>query len=331
MNKSASSINEGQAALDVRQLVLDAEARCRPHINETPLEYSPGLSELTGGDVWLKLDSMQKTFSFKFRGAVSKVMSLTDEMLDKGIVTASTGNFALAMAEAVRLRGRSATIYVANNIDPMRLSLLKALGLEIVLHGDDAGDAEKEARRIAGVEGKMYISPYNDPEVVGGQGTCALEITRQLPDVDSVIIAVGGGGLISGCSGWLKSVNPGIEVLGVLPENSPVMLESLKAGALFEMDIKPTLADTCSGNIDLDSITFDICRENVDEMFAISEPEIEAGIRYLFEQHRLVVEGSAALSIALLQKYPERFKGRKTVALICGRNIDTELFKRIIS
>lgn len=320
----------GTSSLNVRQLVLDAEARCRHWINQTPLEYSHYLSKLTGGEVWLKLDSMQKTYSFKFRGAVSKIMSLSEDQLSQGVVTASTGNFALAMAEAVRLRGHSATIYVASNINPMRLSLLRELGLDVVIFGDGAGVAEKEARRAAGEQGKLYISPYNDPEVVGGQGTCAYEFTQQLPEIDCAIIAVGGGGLIGGCAGWLKSFDPRIEVLGVLPENSPVMLESLRNGALIEMEIKPTLADTCAGNIDLDSITFEMCQQYVDEMFAISEAEIEAGIRLLFEQHRLVIEGSAALSIALLQKYPERFRGKKVVALICGRNIDPDLFRKII-
>jgi threonine dehydratase len=320
-----------QLQLDIRQLVLDAENRIREFITETPLEYSPYLSNLIDGEVYLKLDLMQKTGSFKFRGAVSKIMSLTESELDRGVISASTGNYALAVAEATKLRGHRATIYVANDINPARLELIRSHGVDVVVYGEEAWDAEKRARQVAEEENKVYCSPYNDPVVVGGQGTCGLEISRQLPDLEAAFIAVGGGGLCGGSAGWLKSFNPNIEVIGVSPENSPIMYESVKANKMVEMDFSPTLADTCAGGVDLDSITLELLSEYTDEIVLLTEQEIEDAIRLLFEQHRLVTEGSAALSVGALIKRKDAYRGKKVVVVVCGRNIGLELFKQIIA
>jgi threonine dehydratase len=322
---------DSQQENKVRQWVLDAEERCREYINETPLEYSLHLSNLTSAEVYLKLDLMQKTSSFKFRGAVSKIMSLTKEELDKGVVAASTGNFALAMGEAARIRGCKATIYVAENIVASRLQLLRDHDIDVVIYGREAWDAEKRAREVAEKEGKVYVSPYNDPIVVGGQGTCGLEISRQLPDVQAAFFAVGAGGLCGGSGGWLKSFNPDIEVIGVSPEKSPVMYESVKAGKMIEMETFDTLADTCAGGVDLDSITLEVLQKYVDEIILLTEEEIENAIRILFEHHRLVVEGSGALSVGGFLKRKDSFRGKKVVLGICGRNIGLDLFKQIIA
>lgn len=316
--------------LDVPGLVRQAHERCRDYLPPTPLEYSPYLSHRIGGDVWLKLDSMQRTSSFKFRGAINKILSLSEDELDRGVVTASTGNYALAVAEAMRIRNRSARIYVARDIDPSRLELLKSHGLDLVIAGEGAWDAEREARRVALEEGKTYVSPYNDPVVVGGQGTCGYEISRQKPDLDVALFACGGGGLLTGSAGWLKSHDPAIEVFGVSPANSPVMRESMVAKKVIEMETFPTLADTCAGGVDLDSITLDLCLRYVEDIFLLSEEEIEASIRLLFEHHRLVVEGSGALSVGGLLKHAGHFRGKTVAATVCGRNVDLEVFKRII-
>jgi len=321
---------EYQLPLHVPRLVAEAYERCRDYLSPTPLEYSPYLSHEVEGEVWLKLDSMQRTSSFKFRGAINKILSLTEEELDRGVVAASTGNYALAVAEAMRIRNRRAKIYVAEDIEPSRLALLRTHGLDLVISGEHAWDAEKEARRVAAEEGKVYVSPYNDPIVVGGQGTCGYEISRQLPDLDAALFACGGGGLLTGSAGWLKSHNPDMEAFGVSPANSPVMYESMRANKMVEMETYPTLADTCAGNVDLDSITLDLCQRYVDEIFLLSEEEIEASIRLLFEQHRLVVEGSGALCVGGLLQQRERFRGKKVVATVCGRNVNLEVFKRII-
>ena len=323
--------NESQPQLNVPQLVREANERCQDHLLPTPLEHSMYLSDKIEGEVWLKLDSMQRTSSFKFRGAINKILSLTEAELDRGIVSASTGNYALAVAEAMRIRNRRATIYVANDIEPSRLGLLRSHGLDLVIHGEVAWDAEKEARRVGDEEGKIYVSPYNDPIVVGGQGTCGYEISQQLPDLDAAFLACGGGGLLTGSAGWLKFHNSHVEAFGVSPANSPVMYESMRTNKMVEMDTQPTLADTCAGGIDLDSITLDLCRRYVDEIVLLTEKEIKTSIRLLFEQHRLVTEGSGALSIGGLLKRKERFKGKKVVAVVCGRNVNLEVFKKIIA
>ena len=174
------------------------------------------------------------------------------------------------------------------------------------------------------------MSPYNDPIVVGGQGTCGYEISKQLPDLDAAFFACGAGGLLTGSAGWLKSHNPDVEAFGVSPENSPVMYESMRTNKMVEMETFPTLADTCAGGVDLDSITLELCQRYVEEIVLLTETEIEESIRLLFEQHRLVVEGSGALGVGGLLKRKERFKGKKVVAAVCGRNVDLEVFKRII-
>ena len=305
--------------LDVAALVQDAVERTKDYLTPTPLEFSRYLSDQIEGEVWLKLDLVQKTASFKYRGAINKILSLSEEDLDRGVVSASTGNYALAVAEAMRQRGRRATIYVAKDMEESRLNILRSHGLDLVIHGDLAWDAEAEARRVGDEEGKIYVSPYNDPMVVGGQGTCGYEISQQLPDLDAAFFACGAGGLLTGSSGWLKSHNPNIETYGVSPANSPVMYESLRSNKMITMDTLPTLADTCAGGVDLDSITLDLCRRYVSDILLLTEDEIAASIRLLFEQHRLVSEGSGALGVGGLLKHKERFKGKKVVAVVCGR------------
>jgi len=319
------------AGLDVPRLVQEAYDRSKDYLTPTPLEYSLYLSEQVECDVWLKLDLMQTTASFKFRGAVNKILSLTEEELDKGVVSASTGNYALAVAEAMRIRKRRATIYVAKDMEASRMAILKAHGLDLVVSGEEAWDAERDARRVAEEQEKIYVSPYNDPVVVGGQGTCGYEISQQLPDVDAALFACGAGGLLTGSSGWLKTHNPEFQGFGVSPKNSPVMHECMRARKMIQMDTLPTLADTCAGNVDMDSVTLDLCLRYVDEIILLTEEEIEAAIRLLFEQHRLVVEGSGALGVGGLLKRKELFEGKKVVATVCGRNIDLEVFKRIVS
>ena len=322
--------NERQQQVDVAQLVMEAHERTKDHLIPTPLEFSRYLSDQIDGEVWLKLDLVQRTASFKFRGALNKILSLTEEELDGGVVSASTGNYALAVAEAMRIRNRRATIYVGNDMDDSRLEILRAHGLDLVVVDGDAWGAEIEARRVGDEEGKVYVSPYNDPIVVGGQGTCGYEISQQLPDLDAAYFACGAGGLLTGSSAWLKSQNPDVRTFGVSPSNSPVMFESVRQDKMITMDTKPTLADTCGGGVDLDTITLDYCRRYSDGIVLLSEDEIAAAVRLLFEQHRLVAEGSGVLGIGGILKNKEKFKGKKVVAVVCGRNIDLEVFKRII-
>jgi threonine dehydratase len=322
--------NESQQQVDVAQLVMEAHERTKDYLIPTPLEFSRYLSDQIDGEVWLKLDLVQRTASFKFRGALNKILSLTEDELDGGVVSASTGNYALAVAEAMRIRNRRATIYVGNDMDESRLGILRAHGLDLVVVDGDAWAAEREARRVGDEEGKVYVSPYNDPIVVGGQGTCGYEISKQLPDLDAAFFACGAGGLLTGSAAWLKSHNPDVQSFGVSPSNSPVMFESVRQNKMITMDTESTLADTCGGGVDLDSITLDFCRRYSDGILLLSEDEIAAAVRLLFEQHRLVAEGSGVLGIGGILKNKEKLKGKKVVAVVCGRNIDLEVFKQII-
>jgi len=262
--------NERQQQLDVAQLVMEAHERTKDYLIPTPLEFSRYLSDQIDGEVWLKLDLVQRTASFKFRGALNKILSLTEEELDGGVVSASTGNYALAVAEAMRIRNRRATIYVGNDMDESRLGILRAHGLDLVVVDGDAWAAEREARRVGDEEGKVYVSPYNDPIVVGGQGTCGYEISKQLPDLDAAFFACGAGGLLTGSAAWLKSHNPDVQSFGVSPSNSPVMYESVRQNKMITMDTESTLADTCGGGVDLDSITLDFCRRYSDGILLLS-------------------------------------------------------------
>lgn len=322
---------ERRDAIDIRQEVLDADARIRPAVLETPVERSICLSELIGGEVYLKLDLQQTTGSFKFRGASSMINDLSEAELDQGVVSASTGNYALAVAEAMKNRGREATIYIARDVPEARVELMRANGLNIEICSDDSWEAEKIARAVAVEEGKIYVSPYNDRRVVGGQGTCGLEIARQVPNVEVLLAACGAGGLVTGSAGYLKSVNPAIETIAVSPAASPVMHDSVREGQMLEMQTLPTLADTCAGGVDLDTVTFELAQKYVDEMVLVSEVEIEDAIRLLFEEHRLVTEGSAALSVAYLMAHPAEFSGKTVVPVVCGKNIGVDLFKSIIT
>ncbi|MCP5051834.1 MAG: pyridoxal-phosphate dependent enzyme, partial [bacterium] len=214
------------------------------------------------------------------------------------------------------------TLFLPENVSKAKLGLIRLYGAEdtdIVFYGTDVGDTEERAKQVAGEKGALFISPYNDPWIIGGQGTIGIELMRQVGHMDAVFVPVGGGGLMSGIAGYLKAVEPGIRMIGCQPEHSPVMAESVKAGRLIEMESKPTLAEGTAGGIERGSVTFDICCERVDEFVVVTEGEIEAGILLCLERHYLLIEGAAALSVASFLKVKERFRGRTVVLVISGR------------
>jgi threonine dehydratase len=317
--------------LDILEEIGKAERRIREHIRTTPLEFSPGLSELSGGTIFLKLENMQLTGSFKVRGALNKLLSLTDEERERGIVTASSGNHGVAMAyllERFRFKGR---IYLPETVSPAKLTALRDYGPEIIFHGQDCVEAEIAARTAAVNENRVFISPYNDPQVVGGQGTTAIELARQCPEMDMVLVPVGGGGLMSGVAAYLKAGFHDIALIGCQPENSPVMYESIKADRIVEWPSIPTLSDGSAGGMEPGSITFEICRRYVDEYSLLSETEIARAVVYMLEKHYLLVEGAAALPVAALLQNPGRYKGQTVVAVVSGSRISLETLKKVIS
>jgi threonine dehydratase len=318
-------------AKEVKNEVLAAEKRIRIHIRETPVEYSPYLSHLGNCHVYLKLENIQLTGSFKLRGAANKILSLTKEEKDKGVITASTGNHGLAFAWMAKKFDVKGTIFLPETSSPAKIEALRFYGVDIQHYGDDCVKAEIHARKIAEEDVLIFISAYNDPQIIGGQGTIGIELQRQISRIDCVLVPVGGGGLISGIAGYLKFESENIEIIGCQPENSAVMYASIKAGRILDMKSKPTISDGSAGGIEPDAITFPICQELVDDFILVTEEEIISALRLIMEKHHLLIEGAAALSIAAFIKRKNRFQGKNVVLILSGSKIGLEMLKKILS
>lgn len=316
--------------MDVQKEVLEAEQRIRNHIRETPLEPSPYLSASCKCNVFLKLENLQLTGSFKARGAFNKLLSLSEVEKSKGIVTASTGNHALGVAYALKKIGCKGTIYLPTNTAKAKLEALSYYDAPIKKYSTDCVETEVHARAIAEKEGKVFISPYNDPQIIGGQGTIAVELTRQLDKIDYVLVPIGGGGLISGIAGFLKTKNPNIKIIGCLPKNSPVMSESIKAGKIIDMKIKDTLSDGTAGGIEPGAITFGLCQQYVDDYVLVSEAEIKKAIKLILEKHHFVIEGSAGVTVASFLKIAKTLRNKNVVIILCGGNISLDKLKSVL-
>lgn len=319
-----------QADLDVRREVLEAEDRIRLHIRETPLEPSIWLGRQGQCEVYLKLENLQITSSFKLRGAANKLLSLTDEERQQGIVTASTGNHGSAVAYLLRKFGLGGSIFLPANAAPTKIEAMKLYGVDLQIHGTDGVEAERLARRTAAQTGRPYISPYNDPQIIGGQGTVGLELERQLEGIDAVFLPVGGGGLASGVAGYLKSGDAQIEILGCQPQKSAVMYRSVRQGRVLDLASEPTLADGTAGGIEEQAITFAICRDRIDEFVLLEEEEIAAAIRLVLDRHHMLVEGAAALTIAAFLRLADRFKGNRVVLILSGARISCDTLRTVL-
>ncbi len=314
--------------MNIREKIIEAEKRIRPYLRETPLEYSYVLNKMTGGEVYLKLENIQVTGSFKARGALNKILLLTKS--NAKIVTASTGNHGLGVANALSVVKREGTIYLPKNASVAKVEAIKMRGVPVEFYGESGEETENYVRKLSETTGQIYISPYNDEDVLAGQGTIGVELLRQLPELDAVFISIGGGGLIGGIASYLKGVNPKIEVVGCLPENAPAMYECIKAGKIIEVPEKPTLSDGTAGGIEPGSITFDICQRCVDSYITVTEEEIIASMKLVIKYHHQIIEGSAGVAVAALIKEKERFKGKKVALIICGGNVSEAVLKNLI-
>ncbi len=317
--------------LSYRQAIIEAHARIGPHILRTPLLHSRYLDDGQGGAVYLKLESEQHTGSFKARGALNKVLSMSSDEKSAGLVTASTGNHGLGFARALQISGDRGLIYLPENAVPSKVEALRQYPVELAFHGNDCLETELYAREQSRREGLAWVSPYNDPAVIAGQGTVGKELLEDLPDVDVVLATIGGGGLMSGVASWVRANKPGTEIIGCLPENSPEMYLSIQQGSPVE-DFEPldTLSDGSAGGCEPDSITFPLCRDVVDDYLLISENEIAAAIRWAVEKHHKVIEGAAGVALAACMKHRERFTGKKVAVVICGGNISLETLKGVL-
>jgi threonine dehydratase len=316
--------------MDVVAEVEAAERRIRPHIRETPLIEAAVSGDAGGPRLFYKCENLQHTGSFKARGALSKLLSLTPDEIARGIVTASTGNHGAATAFAARRVGARAVVYVPEGASPAKLAAIERLGGEIRSHGEDSVESELRARAVAAETGAVFVSPYNDAQVVGGQGTIAIEIARTLPRIDVVYVSVGGGGLIGGIAGWLKARHPDIRVVGVQPENSQVMRQSLLAGRMLDLPSLPTISDGTAGGVELDTITFPLLRDHVDETVVVREDEIVAAMRRFMALEHMMIEGAAGTALAGFARQQATLGDLTAVVVLCGANIALEKLKAVL-
>ena len=311
------------------QAIRDARKAIAPFVKSTPLVRSQFLSNLCGGDVFLKIENLQVTNSFKIRGAFNKLLHLSVEEKTKGIVTASAGNHGQAVAFAAQKLNYPARIVVPRTTPKIKIDGIKKYGADLVLFGDIYDEAEQKAKDLARKDGLVFVSPYNDELIIAGHGTIGLEIIEALTNVDTVIVPVGGGGLISGISIAIKSIKPNVQVIGVQSEASPVMYESLKAGKIVNARKTETIAEGLSGGIEKGSITFKIAQEYVDKVLLVREETIRRAVYLLWDSEKQVTEGSGAAAIAPIIENKNLFGGKTVVAVITGGNIDAKLFQSI--
>jgi threonine dehydratase len=310
--------------------VLHAEHWIHRYIKETPLEYSLALSQMTGCEVFLKLENLQHTGSFKARGAMNKLLALTPEQRAQGVVTASTGNHGAAVAFGLRTLKMQGMVFVPEEASPTKVEAIRRLGAEVRVHGKDSVQTEIFARQYAEQNAMVYVSPYNDPQVIGGQGTIAVELVRQLDRIDAVFVALGGGGMIAGIAGYLKTVFASAKVIACSPQNSCVMIESMKAGRILEINSLPTLSDGTAGGVEPNAITFEPCCRLIDESVLVMEEEIRETMLMFIETHHLLIEGSAAVAVKAFLKTHEQWRGKNVVVVICGGNVSLKTLREIL-
>lgn len=313
------------------KMVQEAQERLKGVAQKTGLSYSNSVSKLSDCKVYLKMENLQRTGSFKLRGAYNKVASLTPEEREKGVIAASAGNHAQGVALAASVYGCQSTICMPKHAPLMKVAATKGYGANVVLHGDFFDEAAAKAEELTKEHGYTFVHPFNDPEVIAGQGTIALEIIEQMPDVDAIVAPIGGGGLISGLVVAAKSVNPKIKVIGVQTANMPSMKNSIDHGKILTCNGKATLADGIAVKTPGD-LTYDICSRYLDDIVIVDETEIAGAILWLLERCKAVSEGAGAVPVAALMNGKiSGLHGKKVAALISGGNIDVNNMTRIIN
>ncbi len=307
-----------------------AAARIQGRVRETPLLHSMYFSERTGANVHFKLENLQYTGSFKVRGAFNRLLTLDAETLSAGAVAASSGNHGAAVAWALRELGAPGIVFVPVGASPVKADAIRAAGGDIRFFGEDGLDTELHARAFAAENGMIYVSPYNDVEVIAGQGSCGVEIARQLPDIDALFVAVGGGGLAAGVGAVLKCAGRDVRVIGCQPANSPVMAASIEAGRIVDLASQPTLSDGTAGGIEPEAMTFALCRDIVDEFVRVDEDGIADAMRAYMDAEHQLIEGAAGVALAGLLARADDLTGQNVLVLVCGANISRETLARIL-
>ncbi len=289
------------------------------------------MSDTSGAEVFVKLENLQLTGSFKLRGALNALSAWSEAGTHK-FFTASTGNHGLAMAEAARITGADVTVCIPVTASAYRREALAAYNVGLIRHGKDPGLTESYARRLAAEKNALYVSPYNDPFVIAGQGTVALEMLEEEPGLSVMVVAVGGGGLISGIAVVAKALNPKLRIVGVVAARSPIMKRCVEAGRMMPVFADETIADSIAGSVEADTMTFPIVKELVDDWVAVEEGAIEESIVDFLVNERMVIEGAAAAAVAVCAYSLVRFSPTDRVGLVvCGGNIATDRWQSLLA
>eukprot|EP00117_Sycon_ciliatum_P000625 scpid28580/ scgid6619/ L-threonine dehydratase catabolic TdcB; Threonine deaminase &gt; L-threonine dehydratase catabolic TdcB; Threonine deaminase &gt; L-threonine dehydratase catabolic TdcB; Threonine deaminase &gt; L-threonine dehydratase catabolic TdcB; Threonine deaminase &gt; L-threonine dehydratase catabolic TdcB; Threonine deaminase &gt; L-threonine dehydratase catabolic TdcB; Threonine deaminase len=321
-------------ANSLRQPIEEAASRLLGNTRHTVLESSTWLAELAGEGtiVNLKLENQQVSGSFKARGAFNKMSMVVSECPSCRPVLASTGNHALACSWAAGRLNVNCDVHVPQTVSEAKLRALQhETNLTVCLSGTDCIDAESAARRAAKENGQPYVSPYNDIDVVCGQGTIGKEILEDMPNVDVILVSVGGGGLIAGISAYVKEVKPSVKVIGCQPAASQVMAQSIAVGEIREFPQSDTLSDGTAGGIEEGSVTFGLCKRHVDEWIMVSEETIAKSVRFMVEYHQQIVEGAAGVALGAFIDQPQRFAGQNVAIVICGGRIGIDVLRKILA
>jgi threonine dehydratase len=314
---------------DLNALIEEACTRIYGLVQQTPVAVLPQDSRIASRSrAFAKLEQLQPTGSFKLRGATNKIMGLPAEVAGAGVVASSTGNHGLAVAAAARHRGIEAELYLSSQVPESKRKKIESYGTRIQIVGENPLDAEIAARVAAEASGRTYVSPYNDWQVVAGQGSIAVELMHQIENIDAVFIATGGGGLISGVGSYLRERSPRTEIVGCWPENSRVLYECLRAGKIRDVPETYTLSESTAGGVELGSITFDLARAAIHHSVLVSESAILEAMKWARERS-WIIEGAAGVALAAFFKEAARYEGKTVVVLFCGGNLSPEVQARM--
>ena len=311
------------------QKIQEAHKRIAPFVNYTPLIHSKYLSN--NSKVKLKLESLQITGSFKLRGAINKLLSLSENQKQKGVIAVSTGNHGKGVAYAANILGIKSTIFMSSMVPQFRKEAIEALGAQVKIVGNNSDEADQYARELSTKENITLIHPFDDEEIIAGQGTVGLEMLETFPEVDTVVVPTSGGGLSGGIALAIKLQKPEVKIIAASMKRGPSMYKSLKLGKPVDVEELETLADCLGGSIGINNkYTFKIAQETIDDFVLVDEAKIAEGIKLNFVEHKLVTEGAAATAVMVVKDNMTKHLGKNIICLICGGNIDSELFTKII-
>ena len=309
--------------------IYDSYINIKENIRRTPLEYSPVLSSLSGAQVYLKLDNLQLTGSFKIRGMMNKIQNINATDFNKPFVAASTGNHAAAFGYAAKKYGFKGTLFLPEKTSKAKIKALEEYPIEKRFFGRSSMHTEQRATEYAMEVDGILIHPYNDPDIIKGQGSIAIEIESDLPDVETILVPIGGGGLISGIASYFSNKEK-IEIIGCQPHNASEMVDSINSGKIVAPSTLTTIADATAGGIEKGSITFDICKKWVKGYELSSEEEIKIGLALIVKNHHTLIEPACALAIAPLLR-SHKFNGKKVVCVLTGKKVNVELLTEILN